>query len=88
MRIPTTSLRTGLGMTGLVSRRAVFDILRGRNRRGGLNKLRHCEERSDVAIRFSLELCVVLVRCEGMRIPTTRLRCKFALAKSKIWMLT
>ena len=28
------------------------------------------------------------VRCEEMRIATTRLRCKFALAKSKIWMLT
>ena len=38
------------------------------------NQTCHCEERSDVAIRISLELCVVLMRCKGERIPTSRLR--------------
>ena len=75
-RIPTTSLRTGLGMTALVSRRAVFNILRGGNRCDWLSSTSVIARRAkpDVAIRFSLGRCVVIVRRKGMRIPTTSLR--------------
>ena len=55
MRIPTTSERTGLGMTvvgegGL--RRFILRIMPKSARR--LTPTCHCEERSDAAIRFSL----------------------------------
>ena len=75
-RIPTTSLRTGLGMTALVSRRVVFNILRGGNRCDWLSSTSVIARRAkpDVAIRFSLCRHGIYVRCKGMRIPTTSLR--------------
>ena len=63
-------------MTVLVSRRAVFNILRGGNRCDWLSSTSVIARRAkpDVAIRFYLGRCVVLVRCKGTRIPTTSLR--------------
>ena len=67
MQIPTTSLRTGLGMIALVSRRVVFNILRGGNRCDWLSSTSVIARRAkpDVAIRFYFGRCVVLVRRKG-----------------------